>query len=76
LIKRSLLFLDCICKNIFLKKKNVSEQRKESPLRDSGETEARIYIQFGDLIMRKRRDILQEVQRKSTGIIKEPQYLL
>lgn len=49
---------------------------KESPLWYSGETEARICIQFGDLIMRKRRDILQEVQRKSTGIIKEPQYLL
>lgn len=49
---------------------------KESPLWDSGETEARICIQFGDLIMRNRRDILQEVQRKSTGIIKEPQYLL
>lgn len=56
--RRSLLF-----RTAYAKEENCYGTEEESPLCDSGETEAGICIQFGDLIIRKRETDCRKFRR-------------
>lgn len=59
LSEKAIVILDCTCK-----RKICYGTQEESPLSDPGENKARLCIQFGDLIRRKRETYCRKFRKK------------